>query len=231
MRQTGTFKNKKRITGHQGERTLTVVCCKCLSFMAQVNLHWDSLESGINRQQSKAQSALVMNCEVLGNKSLVRKVLLKDPGWNWTIPCLAHQEKMTSLTLRSPKPHLLLILWGWISNLPIRTALICSGPVSSPVSFSVMDANDIFLSNFSSLDTDSVSDLGGELREFGTGEHATGIETKFWDILEGVWSRNVTTMCWGLHAGCRFPSRCTGGSCVLFPVPCDWVGLPQFVLL
>ena len=54
-----------------------------------------------------------------------------------------------------------------------------SGSVSSPVSFSVMDANDIFLSNFSSLDTDSVSDLGGELREFGTGEPATGIETKF----------------------------------------------------
>lgn len=145
-------------------------CCKCLSLRAQVNLHWDSLESGINRQQSKAQSALVMNCEVLGNKSLVRKVvvLLKNPGWNWTRPCLVHQEKMTSLTLRSPKPHLLLIVWGWKSNLPIRTALICSGSVSSPVSFSVMDANDIFLSNFSSLDTDSVSDLGGELREFGT---------------------------------------------------------------
>lgn len=164
-----------------------------------------------------------MNCEVLGNKSLVRKVvvLLKDPGWNWTRPCLAHQEKMTSLALRSPKSHLLLILWGWKSNLPIRTALIYSGPVSSPVSFSVMDANDIFLSNFSSLDTDSVSDLGGELREFGTGEPAAGIETKFWDILEGVWSRSTTALCWGLHAGCHFSSRSTGGSCVLFPVPCD----------
>lgn len=78
-------------------------------------------------------------------------VRLRDPGCNWTIPCLAHQAKMTSLTLWSPKPHLLLILWGWKSNLPIRIALICSGPAPSPVSFSVMDANDIFLSNFSSF--------------------------------------------------------------------------------
>lgn len=37
MRQSGTFK-VKRITGHQGERTLIVGCCKSLSLRAQVNL-------------------------------------------------------------------------------------------------------------------------------------------------------------------------------------------------
>lgn len=231
MRQSGTFKIK-RITGYQGDRTLAVGCRKSLSLRAQISLHWDSLENGI-RQQSKAQSAPIMNCEVLGNKSPVRKVmvLLKDHGWGWTIPCLAHQEKMATLTLWTPKPHLLLILWGWKSNLPIRIALMCSGPVSSPVSFSVMDANDIFLSNFSSLDTNSVSDLGGELREFGAGETATGIETKFWDILEGVWCRSASALCCGLHTGCQFPSRCIGGSYVLFPAPYDEWDYPQVVLV
>ena len=113
-----------------------------------------------------------MKYEILGNKSLgwEKAVVLRGSrlDLNNTHPFSPYKDNIPDF-VESKKPSAATPGTDWKSNLLIRTALIwLGGLVSPPVFFSLMGRNDIFSSNLrSSEEKNSVSDLGGELREFG----------------------------------------------------------------
>lgn len=128
MRQYGTFKIKQ-ITRYLGERSSYLWdCYKGLSLKAKASLNRDALENYIDRLKPKVQSAQIMKCEILGNKSLgwVKVMVLLRGAWRDPNNTFHFSPKKDDIpdVVDSKKPSATDLERGWKSNLLIRTALI-----------------------------------------------------------------------------------------------------------